>query len=148
MTHNNPKLTAKIALYQPDIPQNTASIIRTCSCLGVKLEIIEPCGFTFHDKRFRRVVMDYLDEKMIKNIQEDINEIQSTLEALLDLETSGSNTEGSDEVLVNDLIKGVVVGTDIVFQDKKEIKVFSNSKMYLNHHYMQVLFFSYYFIFM
>ena len=66
MTHNNTKLTAKIALYQPDIPQNTASIIRTCSCLGVKLEIIEPCGFTFHDKRFRRVVMDYLDEKMIK----------------------------------------------------------------------------------
>ena len=66
MTHNNPKLTPKIALYQPDIPQNTASIIRTCSCLGVKLEIIEPCGFTFHDKRFRRVVMDYLDEKMIK----------------------------------------------------------------------------------
>ena len=66
MTHYNPKLTAKIALYQPDIPQNTASIIRTCACLGVKLEIIEPCGFTFHDKRFRRVVMDYLDEKMIK----------------------------------------------------------------------------------
>ena len=66
MTHNNSKLTAKIALYQPDIPQNTASIIRTCSCLGVKLEIIEPCGFTFQDKRFRRVVMDYLDEKMIK----------------------------------------------------------------------------------
>ena len=66
MTHNKTKLTAKIALYQPDIPQNTASIIRTCSCLGVKLEIIEPCGFTFHDKRFRRVVMDYLDEKMIK----------------------------------------------------------------------------------
>ena len=66
MTHNNLKLTAKIALYQPDIPQNTASIIRTCSCLGIKLEIIEPCGFTFQDKRFRRVMMDYLDEKMIK----------------------------------------------------------------------------------
>ena len=73
MTHNNPKLTAKIALYQPDIPQNTASIIRTCSCLGVKLEIIEPCGFTFHDKRFRRVVMDYLDEKMIKFTRIQIN---------------------------------------------------------------------------
>ena len=66
MTQNKTKLTAKIALYQPDIPQNTASIIRTCSCLGVKLEIIEPCGFTFHDKRFRRVVMDYFDESMIK----------------------------------------------------------------------------------
>ena len=73
MTHNNPKLTPKIALYQPDIPQNTASIIRTCSCLGIKLEIIEPCGFTFHDKRFRRVVMDYLDEKMIK-IYENSNQ--------------------------------------------------------------------------
>ena len=51
--------------YEPDIPQNTASIIRTCSCLGAHLEIIEPCGFLFNDKRFKRVVMDYLDEKMI-----------------------------------------------------------------------------------
>ena len=56
----------KIALYEPDIPQNTAAIIRTCSCLGVMIEIIEPCGFIFNDKRFRRVVLDYLDEKMIK----------------------------------------------------------------------------------
>jgi tRNA (cytidine/uridine-2'-O-)-methyltransferase len=56
----------KIALYEPDIPQNTAAIIRTCSCLGADLEIIEPCGFLFSDKRFKRVVMDYMDEKMIK----------------------------------------------------------------------------------
>jgi len=56
----------KIALYEPDIPQNTAAIIRTCSCLGAKIEIIEPCGFIFSDKRFKRVVLDYLDEKMIK----------------------------------------------------------------------------------
>ena len=56
----------KIALYEPDIPQNTAAIIRTCSCLGAFLEIIEPCGFLFNDKRFKRVVMDYLDESMIK----------------------------------------------------------------------------------
>ena len=59
-------LGPKIALYEPDIPQNTAAIIRTCSCLGAMIEIIEPCGFIFNDKRFRRVVMDYLDEKMIK----------------------------------------------------------------------------------
>ena len=81
-------------------------------------------------------VLNGVDEEMIKNIQEDINEIQSTLEALLDLETSGSNTEGSEEVLVNDLIKGVVVGTDVIFQDKKEIKIFSNSnviKLMLNN---------------
>ena len=50
-----------IALYEPDIPQNTAAIIRTCACLGAKLEIIEPCGFLLSDKRFKRVVMDYMD---------------------------------------------------------------------------------------
>jgi len=51
-----------IALYQPDIPQNTASIIRLCSCFNVKLEIIEPCGFNLNDKRLKRVAMDYLDK--------------------------------------------------------------------------------------
>jgi len=66
MTHKRLISVPKIALYEPDIPQNTAAIIRTCSCLGAFLEIIEPCGFLFNDKRFKRVVMDYLDEKMIK----------------------------------------------------------------------------------
>ena len=62
-------LRPKIALYEPDIPQNTAAIIRTCACLGADLEIIEPCGFLFGDKRFKRVVMDYMDEKLIKFYQ-------------------------------------------------------------------------------
>ena len=66
MTHDKPDLSPKIALYEPDIPQNTASIIRTCSCLGAQLEIIEPCGFLFSDKRFKRVVMDYMEEDKIK----------------------------------------------------------------------------------
>ena len=66
MTSKKKILKPKIALYEPDIPQNTAAIIRTCSCLGAMIEIIEPCGFMFNDKRFKRVVMDYLDEKMIK----------------------------------------------------------------------------------
>ena len=66
MTHKKTISVPKIALYEPDIPQNTAAIIRTCSCLGAILEIIEPCGFLFNDKRFKRVVMDYLDESMIK----------------------------------------------------------------------------------
>ena len=61
MTHNHTNLRPKIALYEPDIPQNTASIVRTCSCLGAQLEIIEPCGFLLSDKRFKRVVMDYMD---------------------------------------------------------------------------------------
>ena len=66
MTQNLNDHGPKIALFEPDIPQNTAAIIRTCACLGGKLEIIEPCGFLLTDKRFKRVVMDYLDEKEIK----------------------------------------------------------------------------------
>ncbi len=66
MTQNLTNQGPKIALFEPDIPQNTAAIIRTCSCLGVNLEIIEPCGFLLSDKRFKRVVMDYMDEKEIK----------------------------------------------------------------------------------
>jgi len=69
MTHKNTISVPKIALYEPDIPQNTAAIARTCSCLGAILEIIEPCGFLFNDKRFKRVVMDYLEESMIKVYQ-------------------------------------------------------------------------------
>ena len=66
MTHDKLIFAPKIALYEPDIPQNTAAIIRTCSCLGATLEIIEPCGFLFSDKRFKRVVMDYMNLKKIK----------------------------------------------------------------------------------
>ena len=66
MTHNSTDLGPKIALFEPDIPQNTAAIIRTCACLGAKLEIIEPCGFLLSDKRFKRVVMDYMDEQNIR----------------------------------------------------------------------------------
>ena len=69
MTHNLNNQGPKIALFEPDIPQNTAAIIRTCACLGGKLEIIEPCGFLFNDKRFKRVVMDYMNEKEIKFYQ-------------------------------------------------------------------------------
>ena len=69
MTHNSTIQGPKIALFEPDIPQNTAAIIRTCACLGAKLEIIEPCGFLLNDKRFKRVVMDYMDEKDIKFYQ-------------------------------------------------------------------------------
>ena len=49
-----------IALYKPDIPQNTAAIIRLGACLNLKVHIIEPCGFNLHDSRFKRVVMDYM----------------------------------------------------------------------------------------
>ena len=54
-----------IALYQPDIPQNTAAIIRLCYCFDTTLEIIEPCGFHLDDKRIKRIAMDYLDKSKI-----------------------------------------------------------------------------------
>jgi len=54
-----------IALYQPDIPQNTAAIIRLCYCFNTTLEIIEPCGFHLDDIRLKKVAMDYLDESKI-----------------------------------------------------------------------------------
>ena len=66
MTQKSTDPRPKIALFEPDIPQNTAAIIRTCTCLGAKLEIIEPCGFLLSDKRFKRVAMDYFDEENIK----------------------------------------------------------------------------------
>ena len=69
MTHYKASFAPKIALYEPDIPQNTAAIIRTCACLGAQLEIIEPCGFLLSDKRFKRVVMDYMDTKNINFYQ-------------------------------------------------------------------------------
>ena len=77
MTHNENNYWLKIALYMPDIPQNTASIIRTCSCLGAIVEIIEPCGFHTTDKRFKRVVMDYFDDTKIKFYKDEMHFFKS-----------------------------------------------------------------------
>lgn len=55
----------QLALFQPDIPPNTATIIRMAACLDVRVNIIEPCGFAFGDKSFRRAGMDYIDPAMI-----------------------------------------------------------------------------------
>ncbi len=53
--------TLRLALYQPDIPQNTGTLMRLCACLGVAMDIIEPCGFVLTDKNLKRAGMDYLD---------------------------------------------------------------------------------------
>lgn len=52
-------MTIDLALFQPDIPQNTGSLMRLTACLGVRLHIIEPCGFVLDDKSLKRVAMDY-----------------------------------------------------------------------------------------
>jgi tRNA (cytidine/uridine-2'-O-)-methyltransferase len=55
----------RIALYEPDIPQNTGTILRTCACLGAEAHIVEPAGFPVTDRAFRRAGMDYLDQVTI-----------------------------------------------------------------------------------
>ena len=51
----------RLALFQPDIPQNAGTLLRTCACLGVGADIVEPAGFPTADRNFRRAGMDYLD---------------------------------------------------------------------------------------
>ena len=50
-----------LALYQPEIPQNTGTLMRLCACMGISLNIIHPCGFVWDDRRLRRAGMDYRD---------------------------------------------------------------------------------------
>ena len=107
MTHKKMNLGPKIALYEPDIPQNAAAIIRTCSCLGAMIEIIEPCGFIFNDKRFKRVAMDYLDEKMIKfypNDKEFFKFKKKENERIILMTTKASVSYSSFNFKINDTI--------------------------------------------
>ncbi len=61
ITTQRPTMPLRIALYQPDIPQNTGTVLRLCACLGIEAHIIEPAGFPTSDRAFRRAGMDYLD---------------------------------------------------------------------------------------
>ena len=54
-------LAMRLALYQPDIPQNTGAMLRLAACMGIGVDILEPCGFLLDDRRLRRSGMDYLD---------------------------------------------------------------------------------------
>lgn len=56
----------RIALFQPDIPQNAGTIARLCACLGIGLDIVEPAGFDVSDRNFRRAGMDYLERAAIR----------------------------------------------------------------------------------
>jgi len=107
MTHKTINLMPKIALYEPDIPQNTAAIIRTCSCLGALIEIIEPCGFIFSDKHFKRVAMDYLDKKIIKfyTSQKEFFKLKKEKnERIILMTTKASNSYSAFNFKINDTI--------------------------------------------
>ena len=56
----------RLALFEPDIPQNTGTILRLAACMGIAVDIIEPCGFPFSERSLRRAGMDYLDQVELK----------------------------------------------------------------------------------
>ena len=128
MTHNSTNLGPIIALFEPDIPQNTAAIIRTCSCLGAKLEIIEPCGFLMNDKRFKRVVMDYMDEKEITFYQSSSDFFKSKKnQRIILMTTKASLSYTKFEFKKNDTIlfgrESAGVPKDIHEQVKDRLKI-------------------------
>jgi tRNA (cytidine/uridine-2'-O-)-methyltransferase len=69
--------TLRLALFEPDIPQNTAAVLRTCACLGVAAEIIGPAGFVFGGAKVRRAGMDYLEHVQL-TAHDDWAAFQST----------------------------------------------------------------------
>ena len=138
MTQKLINVGPKIALFEPDIPQNTGAIIRTCACLGAKLEIIEPCGFLLCDKRFKRVVMDYMDEREIKIYQnsDDFFESKKNQRVIL-MTTKGSDSYTNFKFDVNDTIlfgrESAGVPKDIHGLVKNRLKIpMKNDKRSLN----------------
>ena len=135
MTHDRSNIRPKIALYEPDIPQNTASIIRTCSCLGAYLEIIEPCGFLFSDKRFKRVVMDYMDEDKIqfyKNSEEFFDSKKNDRVILITTKSKKSYTDfnyrANDTILFGRESAGVLEHIHKLVNERLKIPMIKNKR--------------------
>jgi tRNA (cytidine/uridine-2'-O-)-methyltransferase len=79
-----------IVLYKPDIPQNTAAIVRLSACLNLKIHIIEPCGFNLDDSRFKRVVMDYIKLSQIVRYPDFENFVEDNSKSRIVLMTTKS----------------------------------------------------------
>ena len=138
MTQKLINVGPKIALFEPDIPQNTGAIIRTCACLGAKLEIIEPCGFLLSDKRFKRVVMDYMDKREIRIYQNSDHFFESKKnQRVILMTTKGSDSYTNFKFDVNDTIlfgrESAGVPKDIHGLVKNRLKIpMKNDKRSLN----------------
>jgi len=138
MTQNSTNQGPKIALFEPDIPQNTAAIIRTCSCLGANLEIIEPCGFLLSDRRLKRVVMDYMDEKKIKFYQSSKDFFETKKNQRIILMTTKASIsytkfkfDKNDTILFGRESAGVPDNVHKLIKDKLKIPM-KNNKRSLN----------------
>ena len=107
-TENQWYYLMRIALFEPDIPQNTGTILRLAACLGVAVDIIEPAGFAVSDRAFRRAGLDYLDEVSItrhrsfRQFHEDLQKNNNT--RLLMLTTKGKTPYTEFEFQPNDTL--------------------------------------------
>ena len=127
-----------IALYKPDIPQNTASILRLCACFGLKMHIIEPCGFNLNDSRFKRVIMDYINQSSIiryDNFKELLNKNKKSRVILLSTKAKKSlykfNFKENDIILLGRESKGVPDKIHKELKNKLKIPI-SNATRSLN----------------
>ena len=127
-----------IALYKPDIPQNTASILRLCACLGLKMHIIEPCGFNLNDTRFKRVIMDYINQSSIiryGNLKELIKKNKKSRVILMSTKAKKSlfrfKFKNNDIILLGRESKGVADYVHKELQNKLKIPI-SNKTRSLN----------------
>ena len=118
------------ALYKPDIPQNTASILRLCACLGLKMHIIEPCGFNLNDTRFKRVIMDYINQSSIiryDNFKELLNKNKKSRVILLSTKAKKSlfkfSFKKNDIILLGRESKGVPQNVHKELKNKLKIPI-------------------------
>ena len=124
-----------IALYKPDIPQNTASILRLCACLGLKLHIIEPCGFNLNDSRFKRVIMDYINQSSIIRYENFKELIEKNINSRIVLMTTKAkksiykfNFKKNDIILLGRESKGVPEYVHKKLTDKLKIPISSQTR--------------------
>ena len=127
-----------IALYKPDIPQNTASILRLCACLGLKIHIIEPCGFNLNDSRFKRVIMDYINQSSIikyNNFEELLSKNKKSRVILMSTKAKKSlfkfDFNKNDIILLGRESKGVPENVHREIKNKLKIPI-SNKTRSLN----------------
>lgn len=100
-------MTISLALYQPDIPQNTGTLLRLCACLDVAIHIIHPTGFTFSEKAFRRSAMDYAAQVQMHEHDsfEKFNEWRlQNLHRLILMSTKASTSYCQNQYLPGDIL--------------------------------------------
>ncbi len=124
-----------IALYKPDIPQNTASILRLCACLRLKIHIIEPCGFNLNDSRFKRVVMDYINKSSIiryENFQDLLKKNKKSRVILMSTKAKKSlykfKFKKNDIILLGRESKGVPEYVHKKLKDKLRIPISAKTR--------------------